>query len=267
MSNAQPDPGTGSYGIFGTAEGSKIGTIRRVGKASNVRTKWLSEGTGADARDPHGWTDTGNWEDRWRDPYMRDIKADVSEIGEDLRPATDEELAAGLPSMVFSDSDELDMINAAQTRYALAEGAYETAEAAYEVAEDEYEEGKIQAQEDYETTMEQVQQEQKAHLEKIRKKGQETLRKRREEKQKALAEGKPPPLTKNKKEALTDEDIERISTKAIENYEKIRKDRKEVKKKKQAEETHKEQIKKTINRAMRKPDPDDIWSQALSGML
>ena len=141
MSNAKSDPGTGSYGIFGTAEGSKIGTIRRVGKASNVRTKWLSEGTGADARDPHGWTDTGNWEDRWRDPYMRDIKADVSEIGEDLRPATDEELAAGLPSMVFSDSDELDMINAAQTRYALAEGAYETAEAAYEVAEDEYEEG------------------------------------------------------------------------------------------------------------------------------
>ena len=34
---------------------------------------------------------------------------------------------------------------------------------------------------------------QKAHLAKIRKKGQETLKKRREEKQKALAEGKPPP--------------------------------------------------------------------------
>lgn len=126
---------------------------------------------------------------------------------------------------------------------------------------------------------------QKAHLERIREKGQLAMKAKREENKKLKEQGLAPKQTKKKikelaetkaavdrlvvkeKEKMSEEDIERISEKAIANYELKRKARKEEKKKTQSEELHKDKIKTQISRAMGKPDPDDIWAHALGGMM
>ena len=108
-----------------------------------------------------------------------------------------------------------------------------------------------------------------AHLAKIRQKGLEAAR------AKHAKNAKDPNFVPKKKmtkkavaaAAVSEEDIERISTNAIEKYEVKRKERKAIKKKAQEEEEHKAKVKQTINRAMKNPDPDDIWAAALGGMM
>lgn len=109
-----------------------------------------------------------------------------------------------------------------------------------------------------------------AHLAKIRQKGLEAAR------AKHAKNAKDPNFVPKKKmtkkavaaaAAVSEEDIERISTNAIEKYEVKRKARKAVKKKEKEEEEHKAKVKQTINRAMKHPDPDDIWAAALGGMM
>ena len=114
---------------------------------------------------------------------------------------------------------------------------------------------------------------QKAHLKRIREKANLTHAKKRAEKKKKEEEKEkapspaPQPRKTQKSSGITEADVERISTEAITKYEAVRKQRKAEKKKNEAEAKHKEEIKKKINRAMRKPDPDDIWAQALGGMM
>jgi len=111
-----------------------------------------------------------------------------------------------------------------------------------------------------------------AHLAKIRQKGLEAAR------AKHAKNAKDPNFVPKKKmtkkavaaalqSGVSEEDIERISTNAIEKYEVKRKARKAVKKKEKEEEEHKAKVKQTINRAMKNPDPDDIWAAALGGMM
>ena len=107
-----------------------------------------------------------------------------------------------------------------------------------------------------------------AHLAKIRQKGLEAARAKNAKNAKD-----PNYVPKKKKERqvaeakVSEEVIERISTNAIEKYEVKRKARKALKKKAQEEEEHKAKVKQTINRAMKNPDPDDIWAAALGGMM
>jgi hypothetical protein len=107
-----------------------------------------------------------------------------------------------------------------------------------------------------------------AHLAKIRQKGLEAARAKNAKNAKD-----PNYVPKKKKERqvaeakVSEEVIERISTNAIEKYEVKRKERKALKKKAQEEEEHKKKVKQTINRAMKNPDPDDIWAAALGGMM
>lgn len=116
---------------------------------------------------------------------------------------------------------------------------------------------------------------QKAHLKRIREKANITHAKKRAEKKKKEEEQgiaphsvpAPQPRKTQKSSGITEADVERISTEAITKYEAVRKQRKAEKKKNEAEAKHKEEIKKKINRAMRKPDPDDIWAEALGGMM
>jgi hypothetical protein len=111
-------------------------------------------------------------------------------------------------------------------------------------------------------------------------KARENMKKKREEAKKLKEEGKEPPPSKRQqkqekqvKEVIdkqgqlyTEEQIAKITTNAIEQYEVKRKARKEVKKKRQEEEAQQQQVQRTLNRALGQPDPNDIWSHALSGM-
>ena len=111
-------------------------------------------------------------------------------------------------------------------------------------------------------------------------KARENMKKKREEAKKLKEEGKEPPPSKRQqkqekqvKEVIqqqgqlyTEEQIAKITSNAIEQYEVKRKARKEVKKKKQEEEAQQQQVQRTLNRALGQPDPNDIWSHALSGM-
>ena len=111
-------------------------------------------------------------------------------------------------------------------------------------------------------------------------KARENMKKKREEAKRLKAEGKEPPPSKRQqkqekqvKEVIqqqgqlyTEEQIAKITTNAIEQYEVKRKARKEVKKKRQEEEAQQQQVQRTLNRALGQPDPNDIWSHALSGM-
>ena len=111
-------------------------------------------------------------------------------------------------------------------------------------------------------------------------KARENMKKKREEAKRLKEEGKEPPPSKRQqkqekqvKEVIqqqgqmyTEEQIAKITSNAIEQYEVKRKARKEIKKKKQEEEAQQRQVRQTLNRALGTPDPNDIWSHALSGM-
>ena len=111
-------------------------------------------------------------------------------------------------------------------------------------------------------------------------KARENMKLKREQAKKLKEEGKDVPKSKRQvnqekqvKEVIqqqgqiyTEEQIAKITSNAIEQYEVKRKARKEVKKKKQEEEEQQKQVQRTLNRALGTPDPNDIWSHALSGM-
>lgn len=114
------------------------------------------------------------------------------------------------------------------------------------------------------------------NLKKAREKAMENKRKRKEAKAKGTTADVPPTpkqvkakqiRAEKKQDKMDDDDIERIANKAVEKYDTMRKARKAEKKAKQAETVHKEKVKKQILSAQGKVDQDDIWSQALGGMM
>ena len=102
----------------------------------------------------------------------------------------------------------------------------------------------------------------------------------REEAQKLKEQGiEPPPSKKQQKQEkevkaviekqgqlYTEEQISKITANAIEQYDMKRKARKVEKQKKKEEEEQQKRVQQTLNRALGTPDPNDIWSHALSGM-
>ena len=111
-------------------------------------------------------------------------------------------------------------------------------------------------------------------------KARENMKLKREQAKKLKEEGKDVPKSKRQvnqekqvKEVIqqqgqlyTQEEISKIVEQGIQKYDLQRKARKEVKKKKQEEEAQQQQVQRTLNRALGTPDPNDIWSHALSGM-
>jgi len=112
-------------------------------------------------------------------------------------------------------------------------------------------------------------------------KAREKMKANRELKKKLKEEGKDVPKSKAKikqenkvKEVIqqqgqlyTEEQIAKITSNAIEQYEVKRKARKEVKKKKQAEEEQQKLVQRQVQRALGQPAQDDIWGQALAGLI
>ena len=123
------------------------------------------------------------------------------------------------------------------------------------------------------------------------KKARETTRLRREAAKKAKEEGLPPPpkklskkqqmkLDESKKQETTihrevlrsqvsfsEAQVAKITADAIDKYEAKRKVRKLEKAKIKEAEAHEARTRQTLQRAMGRPDPNDIWSHALSGMI
>lgn len=112
-------------------------------------------------------------------------------------------------------------------------------------------------------------------------KARETMRANRVEKARLKAEGKDVPKSKakqkqeNKVKAViqqqgqlySEEQIANITSNAIEQYEVKRKARKEVKNKKKEEEAQQLKVQRQVQRAMGTPAQDDIWGQALAGLI
>jgi len=112
-------------------------------------------------------------------------------------------------------------------------------------------------------------------------KARETMKANRVEKARLKAEGKDVPKSKakqkqeNKVKAViqqqgqlySEEQIANITSNAIEQYEVKRKARKEVKNKKKEEEAQQLQVQRQVQRAMGTPAQDDIWGQALAGLI
>tara|TARA_R110000737_G_C14549443_1_gene480397 strand:+ start:155 stop:856 length:702 start_codon:yes stop_codon:yes gene_type:complete len=132
---------------------------------------------------------------------------------------------------------------------------------------------------------------QKAHMDKIRAKGQLALKEKRERNKKLKEQGLPPEVNKKgkqnkiitekvkeqeerlverevkvvrEKEKLSSQEIEDITFNAINRYETIRKGRKIEKKKTQALQQEEHKVKQTLGRAMRMPVDDDPWSQCFT---
>ena len=123
------------------------------------------------------------------------------------------------------------------------------------------------------------------------KKARETSRLRREAAKKATEQGLPPPpkklskkqqvkLDESKKQETTihrevlrsqvsfsEAQVAKITADAIDKYEAKRKVRKLEKAKIKEAEAHEARTRQTLQRAMGRPDPNDIWSHALSGMI
>jgi hypothetical protein len=112
-------------------------------------------------------------------------------------------------------------------------------------------------------------------------KAREKNRLKREEAKKLKEEGKPPPPSKRQqkqerqvKEVIdkqsqmySEEQISKMVESGIQKYEVQRKARKEIKKKKQEEEAQQLQVQRQVQRAMGNPAVDDVWGQALAGLI
>jgi hypothetical protein len=128
---------------------------------------------------------------------------------------------------------------------------------------------------------------QKAHMDRIRAKGQQALKEKRERNKKLKEQGLPPEPTKRQKqnkiikeqdnraverevkvvrekEKLSKEEIEDITFNAINRYETIRKGRKAEKKKKEAIHQEEQKVKRTLGRAMGMPTQDDPWAMCFT---
>jgi len=112
-------------------------------------------------------------------------------------------------------------------------------------------------------------------------KARENMKKKREEAKKLKEEGKQPPPSKRQqkqerqvKEVIhkqsqmySEEQISNMVEQGIQKYEVQRKARKEVKKKKQQEEEQQKQVQRQVQRALGQPAVDDVWGQALAGLI
>jgi hypothetical protein len=112
-------------------------------------------------------------------------------------------------------------------------------------------------------------------------KAREKMKANRELKKKLKEEGKDIPKSKAKikqenkvKEVIqqqgqlyTEDQISKIVEQGIQKYDIQRKARKEVKKKKQAEEEQEKLVQRQVQRALGQPAQDDIWGQALAGLI
>tara|TARA_R110001592_G_scaffold63080_2_gene193138 strand:+ start:5123 stop:5797 length:675 start_codon:yes stop_codon:yes gene_type:complete len=112
-------------------------------------------------------------------------------------------------------------------------------------------------------------------------KARETMKANRVEKARLKAEGKEVPKSKakqkqeNKVKAVIQEQgqiynedqIAKITSNAIEQYEVKRKARKVIKNKKKEEDAQQLQVQRQVQRALGQPAQDDIWGQALAGLI
>ena len=111
-------------------------------------------------------------------------------------------------------------------------------------------------------------------------KARENMKLKREQAKKLKEEGKDVPKSKRQvnqekqvKEVIqqqgqmySEEQIAKITSNAIEQYEVKRKARKAVKQEQKQKDEQEAKVRQTLNRALGTPDPNDIWSAALSGM-
>jgi len=111
-------------------------------------------------------------------------------------------------------------------------------------------------------------------------KARENMKLKREQAKKLKEEGKDVPKSKRQvnqekqvKEVIqqqgqmySEEQIAKITSNAIEQYEVKRKARKAVKQEQKQKDEQEAKVRQTLNRALGQPDPNDIWSAALSGM-
>jgi hypothetical protein len=112
-------------------------------------------------------------------------------------------------------------------------------------------------------------------------KARENMKKKREEAKKLKEAGKEPPPSKRQQKQerqvkeVIDKQSQMYSAEQISNmveagiakYDQQRKARKEVKKKKQQEEEQQKQVQRQVQRALGTPAVDDIWGQALAGLI
>jgi hypothetical protein len=111
-------------------------------------------------------------------------------------------------------------------------------------------------------------------------KARENMKLKREEAKKLKEEGKDVPKSKRQvnqekqvKEVIqqqgqiyTQEEISKIVEQGIQKYDIQRKARKAVKQEQKQKDDQEAKVRQTLNRALGQPDPNDIWSHALSGM-
>ena len=112
-------------------------------------------------------------------------------------------------------------------------------------------------------------------------KARETMKANRAEKAKLKAEGKDVPKSKAKQkkekqvkeiikeqgQMFTEDQVSKMIESGIAKYDVQRKARKVVKKKKQEEEDQQLKVQRQVQRAMGQPAQDDIWGQALAGLI
>ena len=111
-------------------------------------------------------------------------------------------------------------------------------------------------------------------------KARENMKAKREEAKRLKEEGKDVPKSKRQvnqekqvKEVIqqqgqiyTQEEISKIVEQGIQKYDIQRKARKAVKQEQKEKADQEAKVRQTLNRALGTPDPNDIWSHALSGM-
>jgi hypothetical protein len=111
-------------------------------------------------------------------------------------------------------------------------------------------------------------------------KARENMKAKREQAKKLKEEGKDVPKSKRQvnqekqvKEVIqqqgqiyTQEEISKIVEQGIQKYDIQRKARKAVKQEQKQKDDQEAKVRQTLNRALGTPDPNDIWSHALSGM-
>jgi hypothetical protein len=112
-------------------------------------------------------------------------------------------------------------------------------------------------------------------------KARENMRLKREEAKRLKEEGKDVPKSKRKQkqekevkevikeqgQMFTEEQVSKMVEQGIAKYEVQRKARKVVKQKKKEEEAQQLQVQRQVQRALGQPAADDLWGQALAGLI
>jgi len=149
QSNAAYDPDTGAYSAIGTDPGSKIGTIRRVGKGDSFKgkkSKWRGEQTEAVTKSGKEFTSLAEWETEWRNPYIEGKEDEIKTMGQNILSTGEGE---GVEGTGFKYAGDEYAFEAAASGFEEAEGARDQAIKDLEIAEEEYIAGKERAEEEY----------------------------------------------------------------------------------------------------------------------